>query len=74
MSVPVPSNATQIDSFGQILSGVLPLFLVLIYLLPVYNTVFLIVQEKESRTKESCRMMGMTDLPYWLSWFVYYTI
>ena len=52
----------------------LPLFLILIYLLPVYNTVFLIVKEKESRTKESMRMMGMTDLPYWLSWLTYYTI
>jgi hypothetical protein len=74
MSIPIPSDNSTSDSFGQILSGVLPLFLILIYLLPVYNTVFLIVKEKESRTKESCKMMGMTDLPYWLSWFTYYTI
>jgi uncharacterized membrane protein len=32
------------------------------------------VKEKESRTKESMRIMGMTDFAYWLSWFVYYTI
>ena len=43
------------------------------YIPPVYNTVFLIVREKESRIKESMRMMGMTDWPYWSSWFVYYT-
>ena len=30
-------------------------------------------REKESRTKESMRMMGMSDWPYWLSWFVYYS-
>lgn len=24
--------------------------------------------------KESMRMMGMTDVPYWLSWFTYYTL
>ena len=34
---------------------------------------FKIVREKESRCKESMRMMGMTDWPYWLSWFVYFT-
>jgi ATP-binding cassette subfamily A (ABC1) protein 7 len=74
MNIPVPSDSAINDPFGEILSGVLPLFLILIYLLPVYNTVFLIVKEKESRTKESCKMMGMTDLPFWLSWFAYFTI
>jgi len=34
---------------------------------------FKIVREKESRAKETMRIMGMTDLPYWLSWFAYYT-
>jgi len=34
----------------------------------------MIVKEKESRCKESMRMMGMNDFSYWLSWFVYYTI
>ena len=47
--------------------------MLLMYIPPVYNTIFLIVREKESRTKESMRMMGMTDWPYWFSWFVYYT-
>jgi hypothetical protein len=36
--------------------------------------VFFIVKEKEQRVKESMRMMGMSDLPYWMSWFAYYTI
>jgi hypothetical protein len=45
-----------------------------LFILPVYNMVFFIVKEKEQRAKESMRMMGMTDLPYWLSWFVYYTM
>ena len=34
---------------------------------------FKIVREKESRIKETMRIMGMTDMPYWLSWFVFYT-
>lgn len=56
------------------LTGVLPLFMMLIFILPVYNTVFGIVKEKESRAKESMRMMGMGDTAYWLSWFVFYSI
>ena len=35
--------------------------------------VFMLVKEKESRIKESMRMMGMRDSAYWLSWYVYYT-
>jgi len=44
------------------------------YIPPVYNMTFKIVREKESRTKETMRIMGMTDLPYWVSWLVFYTI
>jgi hypothetical protein len=36
--------------------------------------VFFIVKEKEYRAKESMRMMGLSDVPYWLSWWVYYTL
>lgn len=46
----------------------------LLYILPVFNTVFYIVKEKEQRAKESMRMMGLNDMPYWLSWFCFYTI
>ena len=51
----------------------MPLFLLLAYIPPVYNMTFKIVREKESRAKETMRIMGMTDLPYWMSWFVFYT-
>ena len=62
------------DPMQQALGLLLPLFLLLGYIPPVYNMTFKIVREKESRTKETMRIMGMTDLPYWLSWFVFYTI
>jgi len=43
------------------------------YILPVFTIVSLMVKEKESKARESMRMMGMTDFPYWFSWFFYYT-
>ena len=73
MTLPENPTGTKTDSFTQFLEPLLPLFMLLMYIPPVYNTVFLIVREKESRTKESMRMMGMSDWPYWLSWFVYYS-
>ena len=40
----------------------------------MYNLTFKIVREKESRVKETMRIMGMSDMSYWLSWFVFYTV
>jgi hypothetical protein len=73
MAVPEEADIQQLDPFSQVVSGVLPLFLLFMYILPVFTIVSLMVKEKESKARESMRMMGMTDVPYWLSWFVYYT-
>jgi hypothetical protein len=43
------------------------------YIPPLYRTVYRIVAEKESRAKESMRMMGLGDFAYWSSWYAYYT-
>ena len=74
MGVPLPAEQLITDDFATLLAGTLPLFLLLIFILPVYNTTFQIVKEKESRTKESMRMMGLSDLAYWLSWFAFYSV
>ena len=74
MTAPVPGAVDIQDNFTQALQGLLPLCMLLAYIPLVYNTVFMIVREKESRAKESMRIMGMTDLPYWLSWFIFYTV
>ena len=71
---PLPTETNIYDPFTQALAVLLPLFLLLAYIPPVYNITFKIVREKESRAKETMRIMGMTDLPYWLSWFVFYTV
>ena len=50
------------------------MFVLIGFIPPVYNMVFKIVREKESRTKETMRIMGMTDMPYWFSWLAQYTV
>ena len=72
-NMPMPASGGDYDPYGEILTNVLPYILLLIFVPPVYNTVFLMVREKESRIKESMRMMGMRDTAYWLSWWAYYT-
>jgi arabinogalactan endo-1,4-beta-galactosidase len=47
--------------------------MLLMYIPIMYRTVYRIVFEKVTRAKESMRIMGMTDLPYWASWFVTYS-
>ena len=71
---PIPTDVTVTDPFQQGLAILLPLFLLLAYIPPVYNMTFKVVREKETRAKETMRIMGMTDLPYWMSWFVFYTL
>lgn len=70
---PLPANVYVEDDFSTVLVTALPFFLLVMFIPPVYNMVFLIVKEKESKTRESMRMMGLTDFPYWLSWFVFYS-
>ena len=43
------------------------------YIPVLYRMVYRVVYEKTNRVKESLRMVGMTDLPYWTSWLLYYT-
>ena len=56
------------------MSGMLPFFMLLIYILPMYRLISAVVSEKESKARESMKMMGLTDFSYWLSWWVYYLI
>lgn len=56
------------------MQGMLPFFLLLIYILPMYRLISAIVSEKESKARESMKMMGLNDFSYWLSWWVYYFI
>jgi ATP-binding cassette subfamily A (ABC1) protein 3 len=48
--------------------------MILIYVLPMYRLISNIVSEKESKARESMKMMGLVDFSYWLSWWVYYFI
>lgn len=71
--VPFKSPPTEVDFYPLVLFGVFPFFVQLMYIPFLYRTVNRVVGEKFTRAKESMRMMGMSDLAYWLSWWVYWT-
>lgn len=52
----------------------LAFIVVLCYLAPVFRIISMIVQEKELKTREGMKMMGLKDSAYWLSYFCYYLI
>ena len=74
MAVPSRLPPYTEDEFGQFLTGTLSFFMVIMFVPPVYRTTYRIVAEKENKVKESMRMMGLADFPYWASWYTYYTI
>lgn len=50
-------------------------FLVLCMWIPViFRLSYRITNEKETRARESMKMMGLTDLSYWASWLCYHFI
>ena len=72
--VPFKTDKYIKDDFSLIFSNMMPFFMLLIYILPTYRIISNIVSEKESKARESMKMMGLVDFSYWASWFFYYLI
>ena len=62
------------DPFMSNFGGTLGFFLFVTSLVPVCRMISKIVTEKESKVRESMKMMGLKDTPYWMSWFIMYSI
>lgn len=58
------------DDLTATLAAILPLFLMLSFIVTVFTSTKNIVLEKETKLKESMKLMGMSPTMYWLSWFV----
>ncbi len=74
MTVPSRLPPYVVDDFGQLITGVLSFCMFIMYIPPIFRTTYRIVAEKENKVKESMRMMGLKDFPYWASWYSYYTL
>lgn len=72
----IPSKSAEYieDDFTGVIEGLLPFFLGLVYILPIAKLTERMVSEKETRARESMKMMGMSDSAYFFSWFTYFFI
>jgi len=48
--------------------------IVLCFLVPIFKIVSMIVQDKEQKTREGMKIMGLKDCAYWTSFATYYLI
>ena len=44
------------------------------YLIPLYYIVAKLAEEKESKSREGMKMMGLADSSYFLSWLTFYIL
>ena len=74
MTVPFRIPPIISDDFHHLIEGITAWFVLIMFVPPVYRTVYRIVAEKENKVRESMRMMGLKDFPYWASWYTFYSV
>ena len=51
-----------------------PFFVMFTFLIPLYYMVSKLAEEKEGKSREGMKMMGLKDSSYFLSWFIFHLI
>ena len=64
----------RVDSFGNFLGYMITIILVIAYMSPLSIYVYRIVGEKETKTKEGMKIMGLGEGEYFLSYFIQYVV
>ena len=72
--VALPYTNYRVDSFSGVLGYMLPLFIVVAYMCPLCLYVYRMVGEKESKSKEGMKIMGLGEGIYFLSYFIQFVI
>ena len=62
------------DSFVSNASVLLSFFTIIAYAIPMTINVYRMVKEKETRAKEGMKIMGLSELTYFLSYFIIYFV
>jgi ATP-binding cassette subfamily A (ABC1) protein 3 len=69
-----PMRSTQFESIGSVglqqLQQNFPFFMLIIYIIPFFYLTSKVAQEKESKSREGMKMMGLNDATYFLAWFI----
>ena len=68
------TNIYNDDDFPEMAENMWGTVLLFIFIAPMYRFLYNSTEEKGTKIREAMKIMGLTDLPYWLSWFTYYII
>ena len=72
--VAIPYKDYRSDTFSYILGYFIPFFIVIAYMCPLCLYVYRMVSEKENKSKEGMKIMGLGEGTYFLSYFIQYVI
>ena len=72
--VAMPYEDYRTDPFSSVIGYFIPFFIVIAYMCPLCLYVYRMVGEKENKSKEGMKIMGLGEGTYFLSYFIQYII
>ena len=72
--VALPYENYRSDPFSSVIGYFIPFFMVIAYMCPLCLYVYRMVGEKENKSKEGMKIMGLSEGTYFLSYFIQYAI
>ena len=72
--IALPYENYRSDPFGSVIGYFIPFFMVIAYMCPLCLYVYRMVGEKENKSKEGMKIMGLNEGTYFLSYFIQYVI
>ena len=70
----LPYENYRTDPFSSMIGYFIPFFMVIAYMCPLCLYVYRMVGEKENKSKEGMKIMGLTEGTYFLSYFIQYVV
>ena len=71
---PMKYTDFKLDNYGQYFGYILVIIIIIAYMIPLILYVYKIVEEKEAKTKEGMKIMGLSEGEYFLSYFIQYVV
>ena len=72
--IALPYENYRSDPFSAVIGYFIPFFMVIAYMCPLCLYVYRMVGEKENKSKEGMKIMGLNEGTYFLSYFIQYVI
>ena len=72
--IPMRYTDYQVDPYGDFIGYIFTIIIIIAYMGPLSLYVYRIVGEKETKIKETMKIMGLGEIEYFLSYFIQYIV